>query len=112
MAEQLTINHTTLNNLREMLGEILPELITAFIEDGATLLEQMKNDIAASEFQPARIAAHTLKSSAKNIGADTLAEYCAQIEEGSDLSVEAMAAIQQKAAKEMELVQAILEKEL
>ena len=75
------INLTTYASLKENLAEILPELKEAFIEDGLILLDQIKDNLNQGDSTVIMTAAHTLKSSASNMGADQLAEYCMKIED-------------------------------
>ncbi|MGV6810433.1 MAG: Hpt domain-containing protein [bacterium] len=75
------INIATYNQLEADFGEILVELKAAFIEDGFQLLAQIEQAIQQSDTDTLHYAAHTLKSSARNIGADPLADYCDVLEQ-------------------------------
>lgn len=102
------INLTTYASLKENLAEILPELKEAFIEDGLILLDQIKDNLNQGDSTVIMTAAHTLKSSASNMGADQLAEYCMKIEEDPLGNAEDIAALHQKAQIEMQAVQTTL----
>ena len=103
------INLTTYASLKENLAEILPELKAAFIEDAFILLDQIKDNLIGGDTTVIMTAAHTLKSSASNMGADQLAEYCMKIEQDPAGNTEDIAALHQKAQIEMLAVQTFLD---
>jgi len=74
------INTTTYAQLEADFGEILIALKAAFIEDGFQLLVKIEQAIQQSDTDTLHYAAHTLKSSARNIGADQLSDYCDVLE--------------------------------
>ena len=104
------INPVTYAMLKENLAEILPELKEAFLEDGFILLDQIKENLSNGDNNIMSNAAHTLKSSAKNIGADQLANYCVQIEAEAPNKPELIPALYQQALSEMLAVQDSLSK--
>ncbi len=81
MNENNTINRQTFATLKDNMEDMLPLLIEAFLEDGCTLLQEIEKGINTLDVGVISTATHTMKSSAKNIGAERLAEYCLQIEE-------------------------------
>ena len=62
------------------MGEILPMLIEVFLEDSTVLLQNIADGVNTKDKAVILTAAHTMKSSAKNIGAIQLSSYCAEIE--------------------------------
>lgn len=80
MNTQSVIDETIFEALKENMGEILPILIEAFLEDGTVLLQEIFDGVNAQNKEAIATAAHTMKSSAKNIGAVQLSVYCAEIE--------------------------------
>lgn len=114
MTNSSPINTATYSQLKEMLGEILPELKATFLEEAFILLEKMKEGLENDDRPAIFAAAHTLKSSAQNMGADTLAKYSLEMEVGTSLDLEQLdleqlTLLQQNAFKEMEKVQLFLE---
>lgn len=79
-----TINTEVFNGLKGMMGDIIGELVVIFIEDSYKLLDEIKHGIDNNNSGQIGKATHTLKSSAKNIGADKLANLCLEIEENLD----------------------------
>jgi len=75
-----TINKEIFNALKENMGEIMPELINVFAQESDILFQEIENGIKNKNFEQVLKAAHTLKSSAKNMGADKLTHYAITIE--------------------------------
>lgn len=107
MTSKPVINPNTYAFLQENLAEILPELESAFIEDAFTLLAQIKTSLGNSDSNTISTATHTLKSSALNIGADTLADYCVQMED-SPSDIAKLTQLHQQALAELQAVQTFL----
>lgn len=80
MTDGHALNTETISELKATLGEIFDELREAFIEDGEVLIKQAGDAAAGADYSALSGYVHTLKSSAKNIGADELAENCKQVE--------------------------------
>jgi len=76
--------HTAVDRLLTMLGDdapaLFPGLVKDFLEDGARLLETVRRSLEDNRPEELRRAAHTLKSTALNFGAEDLARQCRQIE--------------------------------
>lgn len=81
MTDEQALNTETIFALKETLGEIFDELRDAFIEDGEVLIKQAGGAMASADYTALASHIHTLKSSAKNIGADGLGESCVQVED-------------------------------
>jgi len=71
----------TLFELDDGEGEVLRELVTLFSEDAPERLAEMKSASASGDGDLLRRAAHTLKGSARNLGAGRLAAVCEVMEE-------------------------------
>ena len=59
---------------------VLDKIIRTFFKTTPLALEQLDTALAAGEFAAARDLAHSLKSSAANLGALGMAEYCRELE--------------------------------
>lgn len=75
-----TINTNVFDTLKALMGDMTGELVAIFIEDSYKLLDEIKLGVENKNIDQLGKAAHTLKSSAKNMGADRLADYCLLIE--------------------------------
>lgn len=107
-----TINHDVFNALKEMMMDIIGELVNVFIEDSYKLLEEIEAGINTQDTALIVKAAHTLKSSAKNMGADKLAHYSLEIEESIEANIDfnVLTRIANKAKDEMNEVRKIFQK--
>lgn len=79
------IDSDTLNTIRSMESaqtpDLLRQLVEIYIKTASGLLDDLREGIALKEEESIRFAAHSLKSSSGNIGAITIAEDSAKIEE-------------------------------
>ncbi|WNO07907.1 Hpt domain-containing protein [Teredinibacter sp. KSP-S5-2] len=75
-----SVDHDMLNSLKELLDEKFSQLIQTYLEDGSRRMELLKEAVADSNFEGIRQEAHGLKGSSRNIGANPIAELCAQLE--------------------------------
>ena len=64
----------------EELSDLLPELIAAFQSDTSRRLEQVRDAIAVADLTRLRNEVHTIKGSAKQMGAETMVALCVQME--------------------------------
>ncbi|WP_096084558.1 Hpt domain-containing protein [Agaribacterium haliotis] len=80
MSEQMLLDQAMLHQLKDLLGEKFETLVTAFIDDGGKRLERLSLAVTGPEFHIVRAEAHGLKGSCRNIGANALADICADIE--------------------------------
>lgn len=62
-------------------GEMLDEIVGLFAEDGPGRLAAIAEAVRAGDGPGLRFAAHALKSSALNLGADALARMCSDLEQ-------------------------------
>ena len=80
------IDHSALRRLLEVVGndkDELAELFGDYLEDAPDLARRMMEAAAEEKRDVYRIAAHTLKSNAKDFGAIRLGELCAEAESAS-----------------------------
>jgi HPt (histidine-containing phosphotransfer) domain-containing protein len=59
---------------------LIDDLIDAFSTDSDARIGQMREALAAPAFQRIGFEAHTIKGSARQVGADALAEACQELE--------------------------------
>ena len=70
-----------LTQLQELLGARFPELVQRFEDDGARRLALLHVAVDDLDFEAIHAEAHGLKGSSRNMGANTLGDLCAEIEE-------------------------------
>lgn len=76
----LSVDHDMLSSLKELLDEKFSQLIQTYLEDGSRRMALLKEAVADNNFEGIRQEAHGLKGSSRNIGANPIAELCAQLE--------------------------------
>jgi two-component system, sensor histidine kinase and response regulator len=117
---QAALNRKALENIRALSpagGEALVErVIHAYVGDTPQHLRTLEQAIAALDTEHIRKAAHSLKSSSANVGADALAQLCKDMEKLGRLdTTEGAAAILGRMKQEFQAVRhslsALLEKE-
>lgn len=87
MDEGIILNQTTIENLKALGGdELLHELIDLFLEHSPGLLSNISNGQSTSDWDQVSRAAHSLKSSAGNIGAFQLQAVASNIEQAANKS--------------------------
>ena len=72
-----------LYQLLEVIGgdrDALKELVQSFLDEGPDLVNRLRRAVEADDADALRRAAHTLKGSANDFGALTLARLCREIE--------------------------------
>lgn len=80
----MAIDHDALKKLLDIVGgdpEDLAEFIEDFVEIAPGLVAEMRVGSDAGDWDKVRIAAHTLKSNAKDLGAPELSELSKRLEE-------------------------------
>jgi CheY-like chemotaxis protein len=78
------LDPAALEMLLDVIGgepELLAELIDSFLEEAPPLLSKMHQALEKGDPAGLRVAAHTIKSSANDFGATTLAELCQTLED-------------------------------
>lgn len=81
MAGSHHIDHATIATLREVMEGEFAHLIETFINDGKDKIQLMQKALASGLSDELRRAAHSLKGSSSNIGADELVRLCRLIED-------------------------------
>ena len=82
-AEEETVDAATLEQLRSMMGAGFGQLVTQFQSSSADLMEAMDQAAEAGDWDGLYRAAHTLKSSSGNLGAQRLHTLCRDLEEAA-----------------------------
>jgi HPt (histidine-containing phosphotransfer) domain-containing protein len=76
-----------IEGLRELGGEddpgLLLELVEMFLEDAPDRIREMEESMASGDLETMRRSAHTLKSSAANMGSINLSEICSKMEDAA-----------------------------
>ena len=95
MTARQVLDPAVVESLRQLTppGEpdVLVEILTVFLADVPQRIDQLKNAWRDGKAAEVQRAAHSLKGSSGNIGADALYEVCKQIDERSkagDLRIE------------------------
>jgi HPt (histidine-containing phosphotransfer) domain-containing protein len=63
-------------------AELVEELIAMFQTDTSSRLEVLRQAVAAQDYRVISAEAHTIKGSAMQVGANRLADFCRQMEQG------------------------------
>jgi len=77
------VRREALATLQQLIGgsrEDLADLVRDFIEDGQMMLAEVQDAAASEDDAALKRAAHSLKSNARDLGADGFADLCAAIE--------------------------------
>ena len=74
------VDQAALGEVRAMLGDKFTEVLGYFLEDSASYAQQITEGVAAGKAESVVLPAHTLKSSAKQMGAMRLTEAARTIE--------------------------------
>ncbi|MEN8199157.1 MAG: Hpt domain-containing protein [Thermodesulfobacteriota bacterium] len=75
------IDQTTLNELLEAIGDSFAELVTVFIQDTSSMLEQLPGLVAAGDEGEVRRLAHSMKSSSAIFGGTQLSDLARILED-------------------------------
>ncbi len=81
MTERPLLDQTMLDSLKDLLGDKFGQLITAFLSDSEARFASLKTALPEPDLTVIKNEAHGVKGSARNIGANPLAEICADIED-------------------------------
>lgn len=77
---EAVVEPAVLNELKEILAEDFPLLITTFIEDSAERMQRLNAAVTASDATIVKAEAHALKGSSRNLGANPLGDLLAKME--------------------------------
>ena len=81
------INSTAITRLREIAGDdstFLNEVFNIYLTDTAKRLVELRNAFATGDAKAVKRAAHTIKGSSLNVGADILTAHCRQLEQNAE----------------------------
>jgi len=98
-----------LEGLRDLLGEKFVELIITYNRDCGERIEKIREALPERNYEVINQEAHGVKGSSRNIGANSLAEVCGELEskakaeDGNDIEQLFSAIEQQFAAVKREL---------
>ena len=111
------LNPRALEAIRSLPGPngaaVVEKVIRAFLADGPVRMAQLRSAIEAGSAEGLRKAAHGLKSSSANVGAEALAAACRDLEAiGRAGTTEGAASLLAKAREEMGRVIAALDEQL
>ena len=85
ISENTAIDLSVLESLCEMAGEeaslLLEEMIASYLEDTQIRLQAIAKAIEQADAETIHQAAHSMKSSSANLGADNLARLCEELEQ-------------------------------
>ncbi|EAZ90383.1 response regulator, partial [Crocosphaera chwakensis] len=79
-AKSGAVDDKILNELRNMAGQRMNDIIMGYLEDAPLRLNAMKEAIEVGDPEKLRQAAHALRSPSGNLGATTLCQLCEEIE--------------------------------
>ncbi len=74
------INLSSVEDARTIMQDKFPLMIEYFLEDAATYINSIDEGLAANDAEKVQAPAHTIKSSAAQIGADKVSDLAKQIE--------------------------------
>jgi PAS domain S-box-containing protein len=74
------VDPAVIDNLRTVLRDETGEVVNIFLENGARLMEEMRQALLKQDSNAIERAAHTLKSSSATFGALTLSALCKELE--------------------------------
>ena len=81
MTDSGVIDHSALERLREWGGDNLAaQMVRLFLKNSGTRMDQIRNGVTAGDPEETERGAHSLKSSAANIGAETLRTLATNVE--------------------------------
>lgn len=81
MTDSPIIDPLALDRLREWGGDKLAgQMVRLFLKNSGTRMDQIRTGVSATNLQEAERGAHSLKSSAANIGAETLRTLATRME--------------------------------
>ena len=84
LAERDVINRHALENIRALSSDrgdaLVQKVVTAYVDDTPNHLQALRRAISEFDATNLRRTAHSLKSSSANVGAETLAQMCKEME--------------------------------
>lgn len=108
--ERPVVDETTLEGVREIMEDAFGSLIESYLEEAASLFEDLSAASRAGNADGLSRAAHSLKSSSANIGAMRLSEVARVLEfKGRAGDIADAAPLVDKARNELEAVAIVLQ---
>lgn len=84
MTETQILDPGALERLKEWGGDkLVAQMVRLFLKNSGTRMDQIRNGVAEADPQESEWGAHSLKSSAANIGAEGLRTLATQVESAS-----------------------------
>lgn len=80
IVHQEKIDAAMIAQLQDLLGGRFTELVHRFVEDGMRRLNLLRAAVRERNYDAIYTEAHGLKGSSRNIGANPLGNYCAELE--------------------------------
>lgn len=80
MADLETINLSIVEEAKDIMSERFPTMVKYFLEDTEMYISEISNAVQNNSFDGAVSPAHTIKSSAKQLGAEKVSDVARQIE--------------------------------
>jgi HPt (histidine-containing phosphotransfer) domain-containing protein len=78
---ETSLDMSTLRELREMLDEGLDELLTEYLDDTASQLENLHHAVAGADHAAIASISHALKGSSGNLGVRGISTLCHALEQ-------------------------------
>lgn len=109
------INSSIVEEAKELMGDRFPTMVKYFLEDTEMYIAEIEASIEDKDFERSISPAHTIKSSAKQIGAERISDIARQIEqfcrdcEGGAGDFEQLDRLYQDLKEEMDAAVPILE---
>ncbi len=75
------IQEEIITELKEILAEEFPLLVSTYLEDANARITRLQSAISASDAANIRVEAHSLKGASSNLGVSGLAELCSRLED-------------------------------
>lgn len=82
MNDSPVIDRDALDRLEEWgSAELIGRMIRIFLDHAPTRIDEIRNGVSGGEIRETEMGAHSLRSSAGNLGATRLRDLCARIED-------------------------------
>ena len=80
MADLETINLSIVEEAKDLMNDRFPTMVKYFIEDTEMYMSEIERAVNDKNFETALAPAHTIKSSAKQLGAEKVSDVASHIE--------------------------------
>lgn len=113
MTDPVILDPQALERLREWGGEkLLAQMVRIFIDNSPTRMDQIRGGASGGDIKEAERGAHSLKSSAANLGLETFRTAAAEMERHAasgnfEAVAELLPALEEAYTKGMEAVQSV-----